>query len=148
VKRTAELKGSETLKYTSKLKKGDRVWEVLIYTVRPAVVTGVARIKSDDGKKIFVYTIECDDRSLSPRYGEDDIGKVLFADKKEAEDKCREYRRIAAPFGAKGAYRKRLEQKHGERSLEMLCRLISGHRRDPFQLYRERRTLGSPGRKY
>lgn len=114
------------MKRSSKLKPGDRVYEVLIYTVRPATVTGVSRIRCEDGRRYMtVYTIKCDDGSLSPRYGENDIGNVLFTDRDEAAAKCREFRRTAAPLGAKGAYQRRSDQRHGERNLEMLYELIS-----------------------
>lgn len=115
------------MKHIPKLKQGDRVYEVLIYTVREATVTGVSRIRGEDGRKrTFAYTIECSDGSLSPRYTDEDIGTLIFTDREGAAAVCRRNRRVAAPFGAKGAYRRRIEQRHGERELGKLYDAIAG----------------------
>ena len=66
---------------------GQRVFEVLLYKVRPAVITEVKRIRLDDPARtrVYVYCILCDDGSPSPRYYESDFGKVLFTDRESAE---------------------------------------------------------------
>ena len=91
----------------SLLSVGDRVYEVFIYKVRPARITGVERIRLDDPARtrVVVYTLICDDMSISPRYYESDLGKVIFTDLTAAEMKCRENRSFRSLIGSRGLFK-------------------------------------------
>lgn len=94
------------MKLKRTLEVGQRVCEVFIYKVRPAVVTRAYTIRLDDPARTrtTVYEIECDDGSLSPRYYESDVGVVLFTDPVEAEKKCEENRRFRSSIGPRESY--------------------------------------------
>jgi len=91
----------------SLLSVGDRVYEVFIYKVRPAKITSVERIRLDDPARTrtVVYTVGCDDGSVSPRYYESDIGRVIFTDLNAARIKCGENRAFRSLIGSRGLFK-------------------------------------------
>lgn len=94
-------------KKDSLLHAGDRVYEVLIYAIRPATIVRVDRIRLDDPARTrtIAYTIECDDHSFSPRYYESDIGVAIFTDLERAKEKCRENRKFRSEIGSRGLFK-------------------------------------------
>ncbi len=74
------------------LQEGDEIYEVLIYKVRKARVKNVCRVllKAPVRQRVYIYEIECEDGTPSPRYYESDIGKVLFTDIEDAKRKLLE----------------------------------------------------------
>ena len=94
------------MKIKRKLAVGQRVYEVFIYKVRPAVVTDARTVTLEGPKRerMTVYTIECDDGSLSPRYYESDVGVALFESVADAEKKCEENKKFRSRIGSRGLY--------------------------------------------
>lgn len=87
----------------SKYSVGQRIYEVLLYRVRPATITEVVKMRLDDPKRtrIYAYGIKCDDGTPSPRYYESDFGRVVFTDPESAERQLRENLAFQSTLGGR-----------------------------------------------
>ena len=97
---------------------GDTVYEVFLYKVRRAVITSVGRIRLDDPSRsrVYVYTVECEDHSMSPRYYESDFGVVLFTDPDSARARLEENLRYRSILGGREQYDMSGDEKKREES--------------------------------